>query len=95
MFFQANLRIFFYFGIPNKLGWSFVIRHDPRGKMIKYNVIEEEEDTEEVEEKLDDIDGEDEEGDDHVNDGEDEEGNDDDGYVQDHGVPKNGDLKNM
>ena len=21
----------FYFGVPHKLGWSFVVRHDPRG----------------------------------------------------------------
>ena len=32
----------FYFGIPYKLGWSFVVRHDPRGRLVKYNVIEEE-----------------------------------------------------
>ena len=25
----------FYFGIPHKPGWSFVIRHDPRGRSIK------------------------------------------------------------
>ena len=36
----------FYFGIPHKLGWSFFVRHDPRGRPIKYNVMEEE-DTEE------------------------------------------------
>ena len=31
----------FYFGVPHKLGWSFVVRHDPRGRSVKYNVIEE------------------------------------------------------
>ena len=24
------------------MGWSFVFRHDPRGRTIKYNVLEEE-----------------------------------------------------
>ena len=48
----------FYFGIPHKPGWSFVIRHDPRGRTIKYNVIKEE-DNEQVEDKVDDDDGED------------------------------------
>lgn len=42
-----------YSEVPNKLGWSFVVRHDPRGMPIKYNVIEEE-DTEEVEDDVDD-----------------------------------------
>ena len=31
----------FYFGIPHKLGWSFFVRHDPRGRLVKYNVMEE------------------------------------------------------
>ncbi|MDF3681136.1 hypothetical protein P3S38_29620 [Enterobacter hormaechei] len=32
----------FYFGVPHKLGWSFFVRHEPRGRPIKYNVMEEE-----------------------------------------------------
>ena len=32
----------FYFGVPHKPGWSFVVRHDPRGRLVKYNVMEEE-----------------------------------------------------
>ena len=32
----------FYFGIPHKLSWSFFVRHDPRGRPVKYNVTEEE-----------------------------------------------------
>ncbi|GLJ50136.1 hypothetical protein SUGI_1066800 [Cryptomeria japonica] len=43
----------FYSEVPHKPGWSFVVRHDPRGRPIKYNVMEEE-DTEEVEDEVDD-----------------------------------------
>ena len=43
----------FYFGIPHKPGWSFVVRHDPRGRPVKYNVIEEE-DIEEAQEDIND-----------------------------------------
>ena len=32
----------FYFGVPHKLGWSFIVRHDPRGRVVKYDVMEEE-----------------------------------------------------
>ena len=53
----------FYFGVQHKQKWSFFIRNDPRGRPIKYNVIEEE-DIEEVEEKVADDDGVDEEWDD-------------------------------
>ena len=28
----------FYFEVPGKGGWSFSMRHDPRGRPIKYNV---------------------------------------------------------
>ena len=31
----------FYFGVLHKLGWLFVVRHDPRGRLIKYHVMEE------------------------------------------------------
>ena len=37
----------FYSKVPYKLGWSFFIRHDPRGRSINYNVMEEE-DTKEL-----------------------------------------------
>jgi hypothetical protein len=30
----------FYLEVPGRGGWSFVIRHDPRGRTIKYNVEE-------------------------------------------------------
>jgi hypothetical protein len=29
-----------YSKVPSKGGWSFVIRHDPRGRPVKYNVEE-------------------------------------------------------
>ena len=79
----------FYFGVPHKLGWSFVVRHDPRGRLIKYNVIEEE-DIEEAQEEVNDYqdwqlpsDEEDEDGDDfgHANDNGD---NDDIDMDEDH-----------
>ena len=28
----------FYLEVPGKVGWSFVMRHDPRGRSIKYNM---------------------------------------------------------
>ena len=28
----------FYSEVPGKAGWSFVVRHDPRGRPIKYNL---------------------------------------------------------
>jgi hypothetical protein len=31
----------FYCEVPDKPGWSFVVRYDPRGRPIKYNVLEE------------------------------------------------------
>ena len=43
----------FYSEVPGKPGWSFVVRHDPRGRPVKYNVVEEE-DTEELEDDVDD-----------------------------------------
>ena len=45
----------FYSEVPGKVGWSFVVRHDPRGRQVKYNLdnaneegsLEEEDDDEE------------------------------------------------
>ena len=34
----------FYSEVPGRQGWSFFIRHDPRGRTIKYNIVEEAED---------------------------------------------------
>jgi len=34
----------FYSEVPGRQGWSFVIRHDPRGRPVKYNIVEEAED---------------------------------------------------
>ena len=48
----------YYFGIPHKRGWSFVVRHNPRGRLVKDNVIEGK-DTKEVEDEVDDNDGKD------------------------------------
>ena len=28
----------FYSEVPSKVGWSFVVRHDPRGRPVKYNL---------------------------------------------------------
>ena len=30
----------FYSEVPYRGGWSFVVRHDPRGRSVKYNVEE-------------------------------------------------------
>ena len=43
----------FYFGVPHKPSWSFFVRHDPRGRPVKYNVIKEE-DIEEAQEEVND-----------------------------------------
>ena len=51
----------FYSEVPGKVDWSFVVRHDPRGRMIKYNLeegneegLEEEDDVEDDQHELDD-----------------------------------------
>ena len=59
----------FYSEVPHKQGWSFVVRHDPRGRPIKYNVMEEE-DIEDDDEDQDD-------GDDDNNVGDDDDDDDD------------------
>jgi hypothetical protein len=37
----------FYSEVPVKAGWSFVVRYDQRGRPVKYNIVEEENDLEE------------------------------------------------
>ena len=34
----------FYSEVSGRQGWSFVIGHDPRGRSVKYNIVEEAED---------------------------------------------------
>ena len=53
MFFQANVKKVFYSEVPGKANWSFVVRHNPRGRPVKYNLekgneegLEEEDDDE-------------------------------------------------
>ena len=33
----------FYSEVPGKAGWSYIVRYDPRGRLVKYNAPEEEE----------------------------------------------------
>ena len=35
----------FYSEVPGRMGSSFVIRHDPRGRPVKYNIVEEDEES--------------------------------------------------
>ena len=51
--FPSQCEQVFYFGVPHKLGWSFFVRHDPRGRPVKYNVMEEE-DIEEAQDEVND-----------------------------------------
>ena len=53
----------FYSEVPGKAGWSFFVRHDPRGRPIKYNL--EEGNEEGLEEEDDDEDHDQHELDDH------------------------------
>jgi hypothetical protein len=46
MFFQANVNRYFYSKVPCERDWSFVVRYDPRGRLVKY-FVEEEDDIEE------------------------------------------------
>ncbi|MDF3686435.1 hypothetical protein, partial [Enterobacter hormaechei] len=70
---QSQCEQVFYFLVPHKSGWSFVVRHEPRGRPIKYNVMEEE-DTEEVE---DDVDAATDDGDEDDDDADEDGGSDD------------------
>ena len=40
----------FYSEVPGKAGWSYVVRYDPRGRLVKYNHEEEEDNLEEEDE---------------------------------------------
>ena len=31
----------FYLEVPGRVSWSFFVRYDPRGRTVKYNVVEE------------------------------------------------------
>ena len=53
----------FYSKVPGKANWPFVVRHDSRGRPIKYNL---EEDNEEGLEEEDDVEDDEHELDDHV-----------------------------
>jgi hypothetical protein len=39
----------FYSEVPGKVGWSYVVRYDPRGRPVKYNHVVEDEDNNEEE----------------------------------------------
>jgi hypothetical protein len=34
----------FYSEVPSKAGWSYIVRYDPRGRLVKYNHVVEDED---------------------------------------------------
>ena len=39
----------FYSEVPGKAGWSYVVRYDPRGRLVKYNHVDDEDNHEEEE----------------------------------------------
>ena len=39
----------FYSKVPSKAGWSYIVRYDPRGRLVKYNHVIEDEDNNEEE----------------------------------------------
>ena len=43
----------FYSEVPGKVGWSYVVRYDPRGRPVKYNHVEEEYNFEEEDDDVD------------------------------------------
>lgn len=48
----------FYSEVPERAGWSYVVKYDPRGRSIEYNVEEEDDNVQEdgdVEENLVDL----------------------------------------
>ena len=32
----------FYSEVPDKAGWSYVVRYNPRGRLVKYNHVDDE-----------------------------------------------------
>ena len=38
--FPSQCEHVFYSKVPHKPSWSFVVRHDPRGRMVKYKLDE-------------------------------------------------------
>ena len=44
--FSSQCEHIFYSKVPSERDWSFVIRYDPRGRLVKY-IVEEEDDIEE------------------------------------------------
>jgi hypothetical protein len=49
MFFQVNVSKYFTQRYLVKIGWSYVVRYDPRGRPVKYNHVVEDEDNNEEE----------------------------------------------
>ena len=37
----------FYLEVPGKEGWPYIVRYDPRGILVQYNALEEEDNVEE------------------------------------------------
>ena len=38
--FPSQCEQVFYSEVPGRVGWSFVVRYDPRGRPLKHNVAE-------------------------------------------------------
>ena len=45
--FSSQCEQVFYSEVPGKEGWSYIVRYDPRGRPIKYNLVEEEDNSDE------------------------------------------------
>jgi hypothetical protein len=43
----------FYLDVPGKESWSYIVRYDPRGRLVKYNHVEEEDNLEEDDDDVD------------------------------------------
>ena len=37
---QIQCEHVFYYEVPSRAGWLIVVRHDPRGRLVKYNLEE-------------------------------------------------------
>jgi hypothetical protein len=40
--------------VPNKVGWSYVVRYEPRGRPVKYIVLEEDDNEENEQDDVED-----------------------------------------